>query len=68
VTIVEMAICDDQRPFSQSIGLTPKRPKNQLTRPKSRPNSIAKTIVAAATEVAYGMSIEMRKNVEPRSL
>ena len=37
-------------------------------RPKSRPKSIAKTIVAAATEVAYGMSIETRKNVEPRSL
>ena len=65
--IEEMAICAAQLPLRQSTGLTPTTPSSQLIMPASRLNSWAKTSVAAATEVAYGVSIATRKNVRPRS-
>ena len=42
-------------------------PSTQLTTPKSRWNSIAKTMPTAATEVTFGTKMAIRKNVRPRS-
>ncbi len=61
--MIEMAICAVQLPLRQSIAPMPNHDSIQLAKPLSRPNSCANTSVDAATEVAYGMIIETRKNV-----
>ncbi len=67
MTMTEMAACAAHLLFSQSRCSNPNRLRPQLIIPKSRSKSMVKTRAAAPTEVAYGVRLATRKNVEPRS-
>ena len=65
---METANCEPQSDSRQLIGSTPTKSSSQLIMPPSHEYSSTNTRVAAATEVAYGVSITTRHTVEPRSL
>ena len=62
-----MAVHAAHRSLRQSIASTPTKSSAQLITPKSRWNSVPKTMPTAATEVTFGTRIDIRKNVRQRS-